>query len=75
MTQQRHILSSLACAVALILTLSGCGLTGTTTDFFFDVREVLVYGRRADQGGPQVDAFMTFNFENLKQDMAQGHGE
>ena len=35
MTRPRHILSSLTpAAIALILTLSGCGLTGTTTDFF-----------------------------------------
>ena len=76
MTRPRHILSSLAYAVALILTLSGCSLTGTTTDFLSSTsgrswftEDGLV---KADH---RVDAFMTFNFENLKQDMAQGHGE
>jgi hypothetical protein len=76
MTRQRHILSSLACAVALILTLSGCGLTGTTTDFFSSTSGRSWFTEdgliKADH---RVDAFVTLNFENLKQNMAQGHGE
>ena len=76
MTRPRHILSSPACTVALILTLSGCGLTGTTTDFFSSTSGRSWFTEdgliKADH---RVDAFMTLNFENLKQEMAQGHGE
>lgn len=76
MTRPRHILSSLPCAVALILTLSGCSITETINDFLSSTsgrswftEDGLV---KADH---RVNAFMTLNFENLKRDMAQGHGE
>jgi hypothetical protein len=76
MTRPKHILSSLPCAVALILTLSGCSITETINNFLSSTsgrswftEDGLV---KADH---RVNAFMTLNFENLKQDMAQGHGE
>jgi hypothetical protein len=76
MTRPRHILSSLTCAGLLILTLSGCSITETINNFLSSTsgrswftEDGLV---KADH---RVNAFMTLNFENLKQDMAQGHGE
>ena len=61
---------------ALILTLSGCSITETINDILSSTsgrswftEDGLV---KADH---RVDAFMTLNFENLKQDMARGHGE
>jgi hypothetical protein len=76
MTRPRHILSSLSCAVALILTLSGCSTTETISDFLSSTSGKSWFTEdgmvKADR---RVDAFMTLNFENLKQDMAQGRGE
>ena len=76
MTRPRYILSSFSSAVGLILTLSGCSITETINDILSSTsgrswftEDGLV---KADQ---RVDAFMTFNFENVKQDMARGHGE
>jgi hypothetical protein len=75
MTRSRHILSAL-CAGALILTLSGCSITETVNDILSSTsgrswftEDGLV---KADQ---KVNAFMTLNFENIKRDMARGHGE
>ena len=76
MTRPRHILSSLTCAVALILTLSGCSLTGTTIDFFSSTSGRSWFTEDGlIKAEHRVDAFVTLNFENLKQNMAQGHGE
>lgn len=76
MTRPRYILSSLSSAVGLILTLSGCSITETINDILSSTsgrswftEDGLV---KADY---RVDAFMTLNFENVKQDMARGHGE
>lgn len=76
MTRPRYILSSLSSAIGLILTLSGCSITETINDILSSTsgrswftEDGLV---KADQ---RVDAFMTLNFENVKQDMARGHGE
>jgi len=76
MTRPRHILSSFFCAVALTLTFSACSVTKTINDTlssttpgdWFTGDGLL----KADQ---KVNAFVALNFENLKQDMAQGHGE
>src|SRR6185295_19583450 len=76
MTRPRYILRSLSPAVGVILTLSGCSITETINDILSSTsgrswftEDGLV---KADH---KIDAFMTLNFENLKQDMAQGHGE
>ena len=76
MTRPRYILSSLSFAVGLILTLSGCSITETINDILSSTS-----GRSwfTEDGlvkeDHRVDAFMTLNFENVKQDMARGHGE
>ena len=76
MTRSRYILSSLSSAVGLILTLSGCSVTETIKDILSSTS-----GRSwfTEDGlvkpDHKVDAFMTLNFENVKQDMAQGQGE
>lgn len=76
MTRSRYILSSLSSAVGLILTLSGCSITETIRDILSSTsgrswftEDGLVKAEH------RVDAFMTLNFENVKQDMAQGQGE
>ena len=76
MTRPQYILSSLSSALGLILTLSGCSITETINDILSSTsgrswftEDGLV---KADH---RVDAFMTLNFENVKQDMARGHGE
>jgi hypothetical protein len=76
MTRPRQILCSLSSAVGLILTLSGCSITETINDILSSTsgrswftEDGLV---KADH---RVDAFMTLNFENVKQDMARGQGE
>jgi hypothetical protein len=76
MTQPRYILSSLSSAVGLIITLSGCSITETINDILSSTSGRTWFTEdgliKADH---RVDAFMTLNFENVKQDMAQGHGE
>ena len=75
MTRPRHILP-LLCAASLILTLSGCSITETINNILSSTsgrswftEDGLV---KTDQ---RVNAFVAFNFENLKQDMAKGQGE
>ena len=75
MTRPRHILP-LLCAGSLILTLSGCSITETINNILSSTsgrswftEDGLV---KTDQ---RVNAFVAFNFENLKQDMARGQGE
>lgn len=76
MARPKHILSSLFCAVALTLTFSACTVTETVKDIlssttpgdWFTADGLL----KPDQ---KVNAFVAINFENLKQDMAKGHGE
>jgi hypothetical protein len=65
----------LACA-PLILALSACSVTETVSNFLSSTsgrswwtEDGLI---KADQ---RVNAFMVFNFENIKQDMARGRGE
>ena len=76
MTRPQSILSSLSFAVGLILTLSGCSITETINDILSSTS-----GRSwfTEDGlvktDHKVDAFMTLNFENVKQDMARGQGE
>ena len=73
MGQPRHILTLLSGAAALALSLSACSITETINNFLSSTsgrswftEDGLV---KEDQ---KVNAFMAFNFENLKQDMAHG---
>jgi hypothetical protein len=76
MARPSHILSSLICGIGLTLTLSACSVTETVKDIlssttpgdWFTADGVL-------KGDQKVNAFVALNLENLKQDMAQGHGE
>ena len=76
MTRPQYILSSLSSALGLILTLSGCSITETINDILSSTSGKSWFTEdglvKADH---RVDAFMTLNFENVKQDMARGHGE
>jgi Protein of unknown function (DUF3015) len=76
MTRSRHILSSLSCAGLLTLTLSGCSITETINNILSSTSGRSWFTEdgmvKADQ---KVNAFMTLNFENIKRDMARGHGE
>jgi hypothetical protein len=76
MTRPRHILNSLSYAGLLTLTLSGCSITETINDILSSTSGRSWFTEdgmiKADQ---KVNAFMALNFENIKQDMARGHGE
>ena len=76
MTRPGYILSSLCSAVGLILTLSGCSITETINDVLSSTSGRSWFTEdgliKADH---KIDAFMTLNFENVKQDMARGQGE
>ena len=76
MGQPRHILTLLSGAAALVLSLSACSITETINNILSSTsgrswftEDGLV---KEDQ---RVNAFMAFNFENVKQDMAIGQGE
>jgi DUF3015 family protein len=76
MGHARHILTLLSGAAVLILSLSACRITETINNILSSTsgrswftEDGLV---KDDQ---KVNAFMAFNFENVKQDMANGHGE
>ena len=76
MRQARHILTLLSGAAVLVLSLSACSITETINNILSSTsgrswftEDGLV---KDDQ---KVNAFMAFNFENVKQDMANGRGE
>ena len=76
MGQPRHILTLLSGAAALALSLSACSITETINNILSSTsgrswftEDGLV---KEDQ---RANAFMAFNFENVKQDMANGQGE
>jgi len=76
MTRQKYILMLLPCAAGLVLSLSACSITETINNILSSTsgrswftEDGLV---KEDQ---KVNAFMAFNFENVKQDMANGQGE
>jgi hypothetical protein len=70
------ILSRLSYAAVLVTTLSACSVTETIKDFLSSTTPGAWFTEdgilKTDQ---KVNAFVALNFENLKQDMAQGHGE
>jgi hypothetical protein len=76
MSQPKYILMLLPCAAGLMLSLSACSITETINNILSSTsgrswftEDGLV---KEDQ---KVNAFMAFNFENVKQDMANGQGE
>jgi hypothetical protein len=76
MARLRHNMSLLSGAAVLVLSLSACSITETINNILSSTsgrswftEDGLV---KTDQ---KVNAFMAFNFENLKQDMARGQGE
>jgi Protein of unknown function (DUF3015) len=76
MTQPRQILIHGAAAAIVMLSLSACSVTETISNFlsstsgqsWFTEDGVIKTDHR-------VQAFMAFNVENIKQDMAKGQGE
>lgn len=76
MGQPRHILTLLSGAAVLVLSLSACSITETINNFLSSTS-----GRSwfTEDGlikeDHKVTAFVAFNFENLKRDMANGQGE
>lgn len=76
MTRAMPILSRLSYAAVLVITLSACSVTETIKDFLSSTTPGAWFTEdgilKADQ---KVNAFVALNFENLKQDMARGHGE
>jgi hypothetical protein len=76
MARPRYILMLFPCAAGLVLSLSACSITETINNILSSTsgrswftEDGLV---KEDQ---RVNAFMAFNFENVKQDMANGQGE
>jgi hypothetical protein len=76
MTSLRHRLLFFAPAAVMILSLTACSITETISDFLSSTSGRSWFTEdgliKADQ---RVNAFMVFNFENIKQDMARGQGE
>jgi Protein of unknown function (DUF3015) len=76
MSQPKHTLILLPCAAGLMLSLSACSITETINNILSSTS-----GRSwfTEDGlvkeNQKVNAFMAFNFENVKQDMANGQGE
>jgi hypothetical protein len=70
------ILGHFVWASMLCVPLSACSVTETVKDILSSTTPGDLFNSdgllKPDQ---KVNAFVTFNFENLKQDMAQGHGE
>jgi hypothetical protein len=60
----------------LCVTLSACSVTETIKDVLSSTTPGDWFtGDGLLKGDQKVNAFVAFNFENLKQDMARGHGE
>lgn len=76
MARSISFLRYLTLACALGFGLSACTVTETVKDILSSTTPGDWYSGdgqlKADQ---KVNAFVALNFENLKQDMAQGHGE
>lgn len=76
MTQPKHILIHCAGAAILLFSLSACSVTETISNFLSSTSGKTWFSEdgliKTDH---RVQAFMAFNFENIKQDMAKGQGE
>jgi hypothetical protein len=75
MTQPRHILTHCAGAAMLVLSLSACSITETISNFLSSTSGHSWFEDGVIKADHRVQAFMAFNFEYIKQDMAKGHGE
>ena len=76
MRRSSTILWGFVWASVLCVTLSACTVTETVKDFLSSTTPGDWFtGDGLLKGDQKVNAFVAFNFENLKQDMARGHGE
>lgn len=76
MAQSRHVLIHCAGAAMVLFSLSACSVTETISNFLSSTSGKSWFTEdgliKTDH---RVQAFMAFNFENIKQDMARGQGE
>ena len=76
MTPSPRILIRCAGAALLLVSLSACSVTETISNFLSSTSGKSWFTEdgliKTDH---RVQAFMAFNFENIKQDMAKGQGE
>lgn len=75
MIQPRHILIHCAGAAMLVLSLSACSITETISNFLSSTSGHSWFEDGVIKADHRVQAFMAFNFEYIKQDMAKGQGE
>ena len=75
MTQPRHLLTHCAGAAMLVLSLSACSITETISNFLSSTSGHSWFEDGVIKADHRVQAFMAFNFEYIKQDMAKGQGE
>jgi hypothetical protein len=70
------ILGHFVWASMLCVTISACSVTETVKDILSSTTPGDWFsGNGLLKPDQKVNAFVAFNFENLKQDMAKGHGE
>ena len=76
MRARRHILVHYAGAALMALSFSACSVTETISNFLSSTSGKSWFTEdgliKTDH---RVQAFIAFNFENIKQDMAKGQGE
>src|SRR5262245_49648627 len=76
MGQPRHIVTVLSGAAGLVLALSACSITETINNILSSTSGRSWFTEDGQlKSEHRVQAFMAFNFENIKQDMAKGQGE
>ena len=75
MIQPRHVLTHCAGAAMLVLSLSACSITETISNFLSSTSGHSWFEDGVIKADHRVQAFMAFNFEYIKQDMAKGQGE
>ena len=83
MRERSLIIRHLVLAGLLCMTFSACTVTETVKDIFGTTSDFLSSTTPGDwftadgvlKADQKVIAFVAFNFENLKQDMARGRGE
>ena len=75
MTHSRRILTRCAGAALLLVSLSACSVTETISNFLSSTSGRSWFEDGVIKADHRVQAFMAFNFENIKQDMAKGRGE
>ena len=76
MTHPKHLLIHCAGAAMLVFSLSACSFTQTINDILSSTSGRSWFSEDGQiKPEHRVQAFMAFNFENIKQDMANGQGE